>query len=213
MSKNYLAQVFIPHDNGIVKDGIVNTFSFIGPDIPQEPDVSMLKTRLTDFYSKFTAPATVPLTSFLSVNMNPPGAKLKVYRRDDVPPRVPVIDTALPLSASGNGAAPHEVSLVISFRAAAVSGTPQARRRGRIYLGPLADQAIANADGDGRPTASLINAAKTAPKTLALASDALWTWVVWSSLAGPATIVAGWVDNSFDTQRRRGLAPTVRTIW
>jgi len=45
------------------------------------------------------------------------------------------------------------------------------------------------------------------------ASDAAadWTWVVYSTVDNAMYPVDnGWVDNSWDTQRRRGVKPTAR---
>ena len=40
------------------------------------------------------------------------------------------------------------------------------------------------------------------------------TWVLWSRANNAMfNVVGGWVDNAFDTIRKRGNAPTARTTW
>lgn len=213
MTKSYLVQVAMPNVSAMPEDVVINTFSFIGPDIPTEPQRTELKTRLTAFYNSVHAPGTARLTSFFPSTLALAGTRIKAYRREDVVPRAPVFDDALPLTPGTGDPLPHEVALVMSFQATAISGTPQAQRRGRIYLGPLSTNVLTPASLDARPTGGFINAVKGAGSFLWSESDADWDWVVHSSIAGDATVVGGWVDNAFDSQRRRGTAPTVRSTF
>jgi hypothetical protein len=105
---------------------------------------------------------------------------------------------------------PHEVALCFSFEAAHQSGEAQARRRNRVYVGPFNYDV---ADNAGRPTLELQTMIYDSGMALKSAADASvsWEWVVWSGTNEEAYDVSHiWVDNSFDTQRRRGLAPTSR---
>lgn len=101
--------------------------------------------------------------------------------------------------------------MVLSFQADKVSGLPQARRRGRVYFGPLGGAAEAS----GRPGTTLLSAVVAFGAALLSESNlADWTWVVYSTVNnGGAPVTNGWVDNSFDTQRRRGLEWTARTTF
>lgn len=215
MTKSYLAQVQIPHDDTLARDAVVNTFSFLGPDIPLEADRSKLKTMLTSFYTDTHTPGSQALYTFMSKGVQPSLTRLKLYRRDDVLPRAPVFDESLVIPNSTNDPLPHEVAVVLSFRANFLSGVPRARSRGRIYFGPLATNALDAQAFDGRPTAGLMNALAGAGAYLMspAIADNPWTWVVHSELAGDATVVAGFVDNAFDTQRRRGVRTSARTVF
>lgn len=76
-----------------------------------------------------------------------------------------------------------------------------------------------------RPWTDLVTAAAAVGTTLLAAGDAssgAWTWCIYSPTTETQTaslassfipIVGGWVDNAWDTQRRRGLEPTTRTTW
>ena len=98
------------------------------------------------------------------------------------------------------------------------------RRRGRIYLGPLA--AVAADSSTGRPNTSFVTAIKNAAAAYlaSVTTDGTFTWVVHSHTTGASpgtydetgnsvTVNQGWVDNAWDTQRRRGMAPTTRSAF
>jgi len=147
------------------------------------------------------------------------GHSWKLYDMDDPEPRTPAaIGTFdFPVSTSGNPL-PPEVAMVMSFQAPPESGINQGRRRGRIYLGPLG---VTNLGNDGRPASGRITQLKNAGEDLQDASDAAsdWVWCVYSRAQvadgeNPVSFVeSGWVDNEFDTQRRRGWKATSRSVW
>jgi len=61
-----------------------------------------------------------------------------------------------------------------------------------------------------------VTVTEIAPRSLLAPTETAggWDWVVYSPTNGNTVNVDnGWVDNAFDTQRRRGLAVTARTNW
>lgn len=98
----------------------------------------------------------------------------------------------------------------MSYEGEKVSGQKQARRRNRVYLGPFRGAVLGL---DGRPTPTLVTNVKNAGAGLKAASDASvnWEWVVYSNtdkqIMAPKHL---WVDDAWDTQRRRGLSPSRR---
>jgi hypothetical protein len=112
---------------------------------------------------------------------------------------------------------PGEVAVVLSFHSLLtdvpeeVGATrPGARHRGRIYFGPL------NTASLDASTATVEPATNAALRGAALSFMALTTapWSQWSRAdAVMRTITGGYVDNAFDTQRRRGIAATARTTF
>jgi len=71
-------------------------------------------------------------------------------------------------------------------------------------------------DTDGRPTPAMVTALAAAGGALLTASTAAatWAWLTYSTVApGYTQVVNGWVDNEWDTQRRRGRAATSRTTF
>jgi hypothetical protein len=145
------------------------------------------------------------------------GHVTKFYDREDPEPRAPILTYNWNLAgAPSGGAAPPEVSVCCSFQGNPLSGQPQSRRRGRNYLPFLASASIG---ADGRPDAACVTAAVGWGDSLLEFSkaNADFTWVVASSYGVPGefdvVITNGWVDNEFDTQRRRGRDATARTTF
>lgn len=104
--------------------------------------------------------------------------------------------------------------MCISYQGVYLSGTPNARRRGRFFVGPLGNAATNS--GTGRPSAGCLNGLEAAAQDFLDDSVAAsnWEWVVYSRVSGGvAPVVSGWIDDSFDTQRRRGLAPSARRLF
>ena len=94
---------------------------------------------------------------------------------------------------------------------------PASRRRGRIYFGPLYAGAVSTGAGlPTRPLGALVSDLLDAADDLLAASEAAatWSWVCAhaSGTAGWSVVpvVGGWVDNAWDTQRRRGMSATTR---
>jgi len=85
-----------------------------------------------------------------------------------------------------------------------------------LYIGPLhilcQDLGPSN---DSRPIIEFRNALKAAAE--ALADDAVTLGVTWSILSrsdgDTKPVVGGYIDNAWDTQRRRGVEPTSRLGW
>ena len=201
---NNLVSVNMASVTALPEDVVVNAWSFTTATAKDGTQAGAVESALDTFYET--------VGPFMS-NQITGAARIKWYDRADAKPRVPWRDTAItfPVAASS---LPLEVALVLSFQAAPVSGSPAARRRGRLYIGPLGQNALSNTTG--RPTTGLIDAMATAAAALRLASDATadWSWAVWSGVDSAAReVFRGWVDNDFDTQRRRGQQATARTAW
>lgn len=91
---------------------------------------------------------------------------------------------------------------------------PKQRRTGRLFMGPLNMAAL---DGStGRPSATVLPDFAKAAQALkadldAVAAPGPFTWSVWSRKNRALTPITAWaIDNAFDTQRRRGIAPTAK---
>jgi hypothetical protein len=104
--------------------------------------------------------------------------------------------------------APNELACCLSYATVDDPEQSTARRRGRIYVGPLAASAV-NAD---RPDSILRDFILDFGELLGSAGNAgNSTWRMKSQVDNVyATIESIWVDDAWDVQRRRGLAPTLR---
>jgi hypothetical protein len=139
--------------------------------------------------------------------------ELTSYLRTDPMPRPPVLTTNATLTPGGGAPLPTEVSLCLSFQGSRMAGVPQSRRRGRVYIPFFGESGN---DTDGRPTSGIVGTLAAAGDALLTASGAAatWSWVVYSEVEPGYTVVLnGWVDNEWDTQRRRGRPFTSRTVF
>ena len=216
-------QVSIPLDSAIPEDAIVNTWHFDDDDDPvaaPEDTAEWIFDLMRDFYT------AVDGAVFPSTVSNV--ATMKLYDM-----AIPAVDrellysSTITLSPSADAPLPNEVALCLSMKAADSPGVNPARRRGRIYLGPVKNTALEVIDSQARPTSAVRTAVAGAAAGLQAgfehpASPGLrLRWSIYSpttDIAGTVgesfnDVLSGWVDNSFDTQRRRGCAPTSRTTF
>ena len=199
------AQVQLQIDSALPEDRPVNTFHFNVVTV-NDTTLDLIAAVLKGAYDSFA-------TTFSGV-VAQNGHGLKMYRMTDTPPRVPVYDDTFNLDTNPSGdGLPPEIAICVSFQGDRVSGEPQARRRGRIYLGPCKEDDNA---ATGTPGAGLVTAAAAFGQYILDASvlDTGWTWCVYSTVDNELVdITNGWVDNAWDVQRRRGLTPTSRTTF
>lgn len=209
-----LAQVVFGSDSGLPEDDVVNTWHFLTGGSFTDTFVTSTHTneitaRLQDFY---TEPyPTNRIQSYMSPRLNDNDATVRIYNMQDAQPRTPVAINPLTIAFTGN-ALPSEVALCASFQATPASGMIQARRRGRVYLGPLNEAALATGASEA-PEPNFILEVVNAMEAL-FDSNSSCTWVVYSTVDDDWSLVSeGWVDNAWDTQRRRGIRPTTRDTW
>lgn len=217
------AQVSIPLDSGLPEDALVNTWYFDGDDDAEMVDEDysdQVMTMLTTFYQSIDGivfPSTVG-----------PNATVKIYDMRDAEPRVPERTDTIPLSPSATAPLPNEVAICLSFAAEYESGVSPARRRGRVFLGPVSVDAVTVVNSQARPHASAQDAIRDAAAVMQdgliheIGSVLRTRWAVYSPKTHDVTddigaafndVLTGWVDDAFDTQRRRGAGPTSRLVF
>lgn len=200
-------QVNLRSKSLVAEDDIINTWHFVTVGETSVQDgATECWNLLDDFYQA--------IKGYLSSTLDPAQGLVKVYDMEDPEPRAPVYENALSALANTTTTLPREVALCLSFQAVKASGVNQARRRGRVYLGPFTD-ATAN-DSTGRPGTGLTGAVRTAADALVTASkaSAVVKWVVWSPTEQVSVVVDnGWVDDEWDTQRSRGLQAVNRYVF
>lgn len=199
----YRATVIIKAVSNLIEDASTNTYHF---DADAVGDLAAVNTQLQLAYQT--------MRTHYSNLMAQNGHEIKWYRLSDAKPRAPVrIDTFNFTTSPSGLPLPTEVAMVVSFQGAKSSGQPQARRRGRVFFGPMPTTA---SDGTAFIAAGTRTAAVNAFGTLLDASQAAatWKWAVFSTVNGTGVPVDnGWVENAFDTQRRRGRIATIRTVF
>lgn len=196
-------QVALHNDSGLDEDDVVNTWHFTGS--ANSTDGAAIVDHLETFYDAFD--------DWLSNTLSG-SCTAKLYNIDALPSGPPFYTETFTITPGTGQSLPSEVALCLSYQAAQTPGLDQRNRRGRIYLGPFADAANTTS-GVARPNSTMIGIIGTAATALATAAFGTGTpWHVYSSTLGTsAPVVDGWIDNAWDTQRRRGVAPTTRTTW
>lgn len=213
----YRAQAIWQGPTLLPEDQFVNSFAFVRDTDDFDSDADEMSDeiseRLREFYLEPVAPATNGLVWWLPQQIVAQGLVIKVYDLGQPPPRQPreyAHSVAIP-SASSNNALPWEVALTASF----YGERNLPRQRGRIYLGPLSERALADGS-DARPSAELLVALAGAVERLALGrgiGDNAVMGVLSPTDAEIRPVTAGWVDNAFDTQKRRGNEASSRLVW
>lgn len=234
----YKAVVELPPLSGLPEDTINNTFYFDSNSADSTADdATSIKNRLVSFYNDIPAGDTKQISDILSsaIARTTNASKVLVYQKTGLitAPIVwgsPVATLSWTLGVSDTGASlPSEVSIVASFHGdlTDVPETqanptpppaiirPAARKRGRIYLGPLnADTGLeSSSTGDLELKGSIATMICRAMTDLEADNGSIG-WVVYSAADGAnSPVVGGYVDNAYDTQRRRGVKSSSRTVW
>lgn len=202
----------MPHTNALPEDVAINNWYFRTPDSLSSTftDISTaLRTFYTGIQTMYAATRDLPKTTITFYDMASPK------------PRPPLGVAPLGLTGvGGTGTAPGELAVVLTFHGQKVAGQRFARRRGRIYIGPLAGTPASSAYVDAGYLATLTSRALA---LLGTSDTAAWSWVVYSETQAEAPnppnifpdtdVVGGWVDNAWDIQRRRGYRDTTKTTW
>lgn len=208
----YRAQTTISMDTGIPADAVTNTMHFDLDIVNSAPSdiITNAQAALETFYAEAYG-------LYYSPAVNPVGLTTEWYNLADTPPRVPASTRTWDLGTTNNNslALPPEVALVASFQGPKLSGVNQARRRNRIFLGPLNGATLAAGTGQAGVASQIVTAMEnlSAASTSSVGDDS-WTWVWYSPTDSQGgNVTNGWCDNAFDTQRRRGLIATSRSTW
>lgn len=219
----------LAHVDGINADAVQNSFCFrtLGSS-PTSTDLTAIETAVKNFYNAVPTgfgPIAESLSSSLSRVAN-----LCTLKHYDITGRLGVGDdhgspiqqvnwTLGPKLTGTIADLPAEMSIVCSFRAD--WGTtpefgpelgpggghvrPRARKRGRIYIGPLHVNVMTQDTTTKRVKLAtfIMNGFTQAMKQLR--DDSATEWRVWSRVdAATYPVVSGWVDDAFDSTRRRG---------
>lgn len=219
---------------GLPEDDVVTTYHFETDEGAYDNDTaSALNGFVASCWETITAPGTSKPSEWISPEIsrvNKP--TLKAYGISGGSPLA--VDTWAGMTASNfDQGMPGEVALCLSYNADLVDileeapddpdadtrpERPASRRRGRLFLGPLV-LTCATATEPSRPLDTMRNdflglAVKLGDSASVPALAAVnCRWVVHSDsgFAGANyPVINAWVDNSFDTQRRRGVSPTNR---
>lgn len=199
----YMARAIIHTDDNIPANFSQNQFCI---DVTGDPEYDDMTAAIKGFYDDIDA---INWSNLLAQN----GHEVKFYALPGLTPNYPTAERTFNFAANPSGnPLPTECAIVASFQGSRTPGFEQARRRGRVYLGPLGS----GTNDAGRPGSGIVAGIVTAMENFRDAVNAIsgHSWCVWSTVDQEAVpITSGWVDNAWDTQRRRGLERTSRNTW
>lgn len=214
------AQVTIKSSTDQVEDHAVNTFHFQNNTVLG--DVDNIADMLVDFYNVAPGGQANGIAQFMSPGLTAQFSEIKLYNLDDAKPRAPIYTREFELLTTGTASAiPQQCAIVATYETAPVSGQNQRRYRNRIYL-PFWKNTTVSAQGMVSSTVRDVIAAAMAEMKQASDASISNTWMVFSPTRataggtpedGLAPVDQGWVDDSFDIQRRRKVDPTSRRPW
>jgi hypothetical protein len=229
---NFAVQHVLQGPSGMPKDRSVNTFHLGAGDTV--PDLSAVATSIRAFYNSGGAGPFVE--HYLANSWLRAGHTIKIYNMAaplHSPPQYSVTLPRITTEDDSKGGLPQEVAGCLSYKGSlstvdpagtdTATSRPIERRSGRIFIGPLNIDVLlpSGASEFGSQPNPAFNL------TLRLAGKALFTdlagqgiaWCIYSKrnhvdgqppYMSPITQFS--TDDAFDTQRRRGVAATARTV-
>lgn len=215
MTEFLQATVRLPFITGLPRDVAENTFAFKCGAF--ETNIDTFQAALESFYND-TIDGSAPLAARLSSVIMRDQCSIVWRGVDDATGAQTSATTVRPwtLGDEPTGTSlPLEVALCLSYGTNTPFDTPVQRRRGRIYIGPLNGNQISVEDDLPAPTSGLgLRMRKGAVMLKETLPPVGLGWSIWSRTDGELyPIEGGWVDNEFDTQRRRGVEATSRDLW
>lgn len=216
-----LVRAVMVSSTGLPADNVVNDFAFTGTENPDAAAWADLFGIVSDFY-RLQQTNTEYVGAYISNAINRSAThELQGYNLGAGPGGSPEATEPWlgPVPTSDANALPTEVAGVLSFHAdltgqleEAGATRPRARRRGRIYVGPLNIRAIASTAPPYMLSTDFTLTLRQAAVALYDAAIAIgYPWAVWSRADSTLReVIGGWTDNAPDTQRRRGPKSTVR---
>lgn len=195
--------------SGITADAIINTFHFVIDADGRAAAVAASPGILGRVGTFYQAIQGLYPTALMATPM-----VLTSYTLADPIPRTPLGTLNVVMAGTATAPLPAEVAVCLSYRGVSIPGVPPARTRGRIYLGPFSTGILSTTvAAEVRPSSANLATIRAAALNLRDTSIANATkWVVFSPTNLSTVDVAEVsTDDAFDTQRRRGADPTVRT--
>lgn len=188
--------------SGIATDKVVNTWHVTGPTTEQD------QINLVTAWKNFL----LAIDEMFPETVAAGGHNVKIYNLADAEPRAAIRDEPVSgLTIPAVDGLPSEMAICISYQGNRQSGVDQARRRGRMYIGPLRVSTCDTGYVADSYVTLLINAFTDFVDELGTYG---FTFVVYSRMDEAfVEVTNGWIDNAFDVQRRRGVDPTARTTF
>lgn len=229
---DFLVRAVMSNATGLPEDEVINDFAFKGPIAGVGTDEATDAFNVIDTFYRTNTAGGSAVGKWISQSVSRAVThRLEAYHITAGPLGSPFATQdwlGPPVPAEAGNNLPNEVAAVLSFHASltgiaeeAGATRPKARRRGRIYVGPLLTGAVDVTTPNPHMSDLFQLTLRQAAVRLRDEASVLWGdgdegmgWQVWSRAdAILRPVVGGWTDTAPDTQRRRGQAPTSRTVW
>lgn len=196
------------HKRGLPEDVFVNSWCFRNDGAIGETAVADNIVPVLDAFYFGAAASGGTLASLMTSGIE--SAEYRIYDLGTAPPRIPIIrQPDATTTFSGDPELPGEVAVCLSF----VAGRNQPRSRGRIFLGPLGKGSVSLQDDEPVPSGLLMATLVDRAENVLNTSENVSWHLVSQADAAAKEVTGGWVDNAFDTMRKRGRRPTSRDSW
>jgi hypothetical protein len=189
--------------SGLPRDRFVNSWAFANFGAVVEADFfENVRLALSGFYNGIV----LHLANSYRV-LGP--MEVRMYATVDPVPKQPRAIRTIQVPRNANASTiPNDVAAVMSFRA----GANLPRQRGRLYIGPVGINAMSGSTTADSSVSQAFREALVA-RAVILRDAVNPTWGIISQVDRVFRQVSDiWVDDQPDTQRRRGLRATTRTM-
>nr|CRY96102.1 hypothetical protein [uncultured prokaryote] len=215
----------IPYEDDIKRDVSENVWWFFSEDLTVDNDImaSDAIARMQSFWEDTPDGVDHPLGYYMSsvLKRDTDACDILVYdaQGDAGAPPFTTAQFTLGGNHTPNVNMPEEVALCASYwsKNPSLQGNllPRPRRQGRVYIGPFNTWALANGtSGYARPNPDLTATLVGAISHIADNNADDGGWCVLSRASHQSSVITnGWVDDAWDTQRRRGVDASTRTSW
>lgn len=217
---HYLVQHYFQDKSGLAEDRYTNVFH-VNKEVGSLDAGGLLAllNNVINFYNTAPAGNNRSITGYMPQHAMGPNSRCAVYEFGVAPPNPPLLfllynpNDITP--ALDKEALPAEVAACVSYQGAPVTGIKLASVRGRVYLGPLnSDAADHTHTAKARPSSQFRSDCISSFKALnqGIPDDNPGTFLRQYSPTHSAlhAITNWWMDDAWDTQRRRGGDPTSR---
>lgn len=217
LANHTIVQAVLQRTTGLPEDVVTNTFHFRRNTGTFTSTAATAIAAVIAFYNDLVTSESKRVAEYINGTISRTAGAMVVKAYDGALAeglREPVEQTWTLAAAGAGSPLPAEVSACLSFEDRNSTTVIGARRRGRIYVGPLTSEALAVSPvGDARLQAQLQAVLrKAADQELGPAAlDDSLTWCVFSPTDNALRAITHvWTDNAFDIQRRRGVAASSR---
>lgn len=224
-----LCKFSLPSLTGVPADDCTGDLVFSRDGVPTEEQLATLAALIGLFFNTAQA-TTFSIATYISNDISRAADACEVAIYDltghldgsDVGSPIQVEQFTLGAALAASTPLPQEVACCMSYNASLVGvpeidgvTRPRARRRGRLFIGPVNNAANSTDNPSrSRPSALFMNTVLQAADEQ-LASDGVgsgWGWRQWSRVeATIRNVVNVSIDNAWDTIRSRGVGPTFRS--